>query len=187
MPTDDPVRNMLPTFSQPPTLELTPGDPAPDPATESPLAAPSPGPARIPAGRTRRLLPDGVGPAELEDQRPDPDPTPTDTSSASRPSAAVTAGLIAAAIGMVTVAAATVVRWRMARTLRQPTKPQRADIAGPLARIALRHADLSWLNKDLADVLEAGNAVGAYLNDGDLLLPLHPDAGVPDHLQETPA
>jgi hypothetical protein len=87
---------------------------------------------------------------------------------------------------MVAAAAATVVRWRLQRTLRQPTKTQRGDIAAPLARIALRHADLSWLNKDLADALEAGNAVGAYINDGDLLLPLHPDAGVPDDLQETP-
>lgn len=185
--TDDPVRNLLPQFAGPPlTNPEEPPTLSPDPLS------PGPGPAAavrpIPKGRTRRLLPDDAsdGPDGPEYPRQDHPPTPTDTSSpASKPSPAVTAGLIAAAIGMVAVAGAAVVKWRLQRTLRTPTEPQRGSIAAPLARIALRHVDLAWLNKDLADVLTAGNAIGDYVNDGPLLQPLHPDAGVPDNLQET--
>lgn len=184
--TDDPVRNLLPTFAAPPMSDLGTEATPPEQVESPPPPASNGKTPRVPEGKTRRLYPDGVAsPDEPPSPRPD-DLTPTDTSSpASKPTVATTAGLLAAAIGMAAVAAATIVRWRLQRTLRQPTKGQRVDIATPLARIALRHADLSWLNKDLADALEAGNAVGAYINDGDLLLPLHPDAGVPDNLQES--
>jgi hypothetical protein len=55
------------------------------------------------------------------------------------------------------------------RELRQPTKVQRADVAEPLARIAVRHLPLQALNDDLTDAFEALLAVEAYVDDGPLI------------------
>lgn len=174
---DDPVRNLLPTFAAPTMTDLGQGTPEdPDP---------SPEPPPIPRSKTRRLLPDGaVGPDGPTGPRLDDEPTHTVISSASKPSPKDTTDLLVGLIALAAVGAAALVKWRLGRKLRTPTSGQSRDIAAPLARLALRHFDASWLNKDLADLLQAGAATGAYANDGPLLLPLHPDAGVPDNLQE---
>lgn len=183
MATDDPPRNLLPTFSQPPPPPAT-APPTPDPST-SPETDLTP-PPRM--GILRRLkASDGGGSAGVTSPQGNglDEDTPTGTSSpASKPTAAQTAALVAAVVGMAAAGAALLVRWRLRAALRQPSKTERADIAAPLARIALRHADLSWLNRDLADLLDTGNAVGAYLNNGPLLGPLQPEPEIPADLQE---
>ena len=185
MLTDDPTRNLVPTFSRPPT---PPPDPE-TPPTPSPGAAP---PSPQPGSQTaRRLLADGdVGPSELAPRRPDPDiaDTRTGTSSTGKPpTTAEATALIIGILGVVATGAALLVRWRAQRKLREPTAGQRRDIATPLARILMRRADLSMLGPDIGDLLQAGAATGAYLGDGPLLGPLHTEPGIPDNLQETNA
>jgi hypothetical protein len=87
-------------------------------------------------------------------------------------------------VGIVVAGAAFLVRMRYRRKLREPTRQQTTDVAGPLGRILLRHADLTWLGPDIADGIKAAAATGAYLNDGPLLLGDAVDPGVPDQLQE---
>lgn len=175
MDIDDPLElnSLLPTFSQPRPSLTTDPDPA-----EAPVSPASPPPQR------RRSV-GVVGLDEPTGPRPDDQLTPTGTSSASKPTPAQTTRLVVGLLGLAAAAAAGLIRWRLQRRLRQPTRQEKIDIAAPLARIGLRHADLSWLNADLADLLDAGTATGVYLTDGPLLLPLEPDAGVPADLQET--
>jgi len=187
MTTDDPPRNLLPTFASPSTWTMPEPTYSPDPdPTLTPL-----GTKATPAPGTRRLHPgDGSGsPSELVPQKPGRDEsTRTETSSpASRPvTTAEATALVIGVLSVVTAGAAFLVQWRARRKLREPTGQQRRDIATPLAKILMRRADLSMLGPDIADLLQAGAATGAYLGDGPLLLPLHPDAGVPDNLQENP-
>ena len=185
--TDDPVRNLLPTFAAPP-LTAVEEPPTPDPLT-TPSVLPSHSPkAGLGTGKTRRLLPDGAAwPDEQPSRRPDDEPTRTVISSASKPSTAEATALMVGVLSLVVAGAAFVVRLRTRRKLREPTSMQRRDIAAPLGRILLRRADLSLLGPDIADLLQAGAATGAYLSDGDLLGPLDIDAGVPDDLQGDPA
>lgn len=179
---DDPLEtgSLIPTFAQPP----------PRPAEEAspPLRLiPEEASPETTKGRRRRGA-GGLfaGPTEPDDPRPDDQPTPTAISSVSKPTTAQTTALLVGVLGLAAVAGAAAVRWRFRRKLRQPTQTQSHDIAAPLASILLRHFDASWINKDLADVLAAGAATGAYLNDGPLLTPLAPDPGIPDNLQEYP-
>lgn len=176
--TDDPVRNLIPAFAAPPMMTLPPeGSPDPSPSQDPP-------PAESPrTTRTRRLLPDGAaGPDAPPSPRPDDEPTRTAISSVSKPSAAEATALMVGVLGLVVAGAAFVVRLRTRRKLREPTSQQRRDIAAPLGRILLRRADLTLLGPDIADLLQAGAATGAYLGDGDLLGPLDLDAGIPDDL-----
>ncbi len=183
--TDDPVRNLLPTFAAPPMSDL--GTEAATPS-EQEESSPTPNgktPRTAPEAKTRRLLPDGAaGPDVPASPRRDDEPTRTAISSVSKPSAAEATALMVGVVGLVVTGVAFVVRLRTRRKLREPTAQQRRDIAAPLGRILLRRADLTLLGPDIADLLQAGAATGAYLGDGDLLGPLHPDAGVPDNLQE---
>lgn len=186
MTTDDPPRNLLPTFSRP-TLTLDPPD-SQDPTDPSltPLGAKA-----TPAPTSRRLLPDDAGPSVPAPPRPDRDRDDTPTATSSPASRSVTTAeataLMIGVLGVITAGAAFLVQWRLGRKLREPTTGQRRDIATPLGRILMRRADLALLGPDIADLLQAGAATGAYLGDGPLLHPLHPDAGVPADLQETTA
>ena len=185
--TDEPVRNLLPKFASPP-VTIPPEDP-PATAEETPSPSRPMGLRERVAARTRRLLPDDASDSldVPSIPRPDDEPTRTETSSGSKPSAKQTTDLFVGLVLMAAVGAAALAKWRLRAKLRQPTTGQARDIAAPLARIALRHFDASWLNADLGDLLMAGAATGAYVNDGPLLGPLHPDAGMPDNLQETHA
>jgi hypothetical protein len=102
---------------------------------------------------------------------------------APKPSAAETARLVAGLLGLAVAGAAVLVRWRR-RDLRRPAKDQLDDVAAPIARILMRHVDPALLSPDLADAAMAGAALGAYLTDGPLLLPLPVDAGVPSELPD---
>jgi hypothetical protein len=120
-----------------------------------------------------------------ESSRPNGAGTPTDTSSPGGlpidPDAAVK--VIIGIIGIVCVAATLLARARN-REFRRPNPGQREDIAAPLARIAMRRADLSrW--PDLVDAVDAGTATAAYLTDGPLTAPLTvTDPGVPPDLSD---
>lgn len=119
--------------------------------------------------------------------------TPTETSGpgsakpageSSRASAREVAELISGILGLVVVAAAVGIEWSGRRKLRRPTDAQSTAIARPLSRIALRHADASWLHPDLVDVLAVGNAVGDYLTADEPLITrvMVADDGVPHDL-----
>jgi hypothetical protein len=181
MATDDPPRNVIPTFTQPPT-------PTPEASPGPPTLEQARGTRGAIRTEINRILWDrdggGDGPTEPAAPRPDREPTRTAISSASKPSTKDTADLVVGLIALVAVAAGALVKWRLRRKLRTPDDTQSRNIAEPLARLALRHFDAAWLNKDLADLLQAGAATGAYINDGPLLQPLYPDDGVPPDLQE---
>lgn len=177
MATDDQKArlDLLPSFTQPTPPTTT----SLDPPTATEWTDPEP------EGR-RRFLPFGQS-----RRRPGGDDTPTGSSSPAsepihKPTPAETAVLVAALLSMLVSGAALAVRWRTRRRLklRRPSTKQTESVAGPLARLALRHADASWLNADLADLLTAGAATGWYLTDGELLIPDQPDPGVPEDLQE---
>lgn len=176
MDTDDPRSRLqvLPTFRQP--------DPPPPPPPGSSPTTTDPDPGLDPV-----LAGDGWL-DEPPHPRRDRPATRTTTSSggSAKPSVSDTAALVAGLLGLVVVGVAGLVKWRARRKLRRPTDGELDDIAAPLARIALRHADLSWLNADLADALKAGSAVGAYVNAGPLLEQDDPFA-IPANLQEDQA
>lgn len=175
MPTteENPTRNLglLPTFTQPPT-------PLPGPQLNQ--DSPEPGDLTPPPPEPPRRLLSGLGTPRLG-----PGDTLTETSSiGDKPTAAETTALAVGVLAVVVAGCAFLVRRRMGRKLREPSKQQSTDIAAPLGRILLRHADLAWLNKDIADGLKAAAAAGAYLNDGPLIQYDGVDAGVPTNLQE---
>lgn len=154
-----------------------------------PTHHPSQSPSTSPEGETPTTGPAGGfgGPDAPPGPRQGRDLARTESSSTgSKPTKAETAGLVAGLLGLVVVGAAGLVRWRTKRKLRRPTVRQIDDIAAPLARIALRTADLSWLNPTLADLIAAGAATGEYLSDGPLLEGPEYDDGIPDDLQEDP-
>lgn len=174
-PEENPTRNLglLPTFTQPPTPL-----PGPQMTQDSPE---DPSPTPPPPEPPRRLL-SGLGTPRLG-----PGDTLTETSSTGdKPTAVQTTALAVGVLAVVVAGFAFVVRRRMGRKLREPTKQQSTDIASPLGRILLRHADLAWLSPDIADGLKAAAATGAYLNDGPLIEYDGVDAGVPPNLQEDP-
>lgn len=173
--TDSPAKRnlgLLPTFTQPPP---PPASPPQDP--ESPQLSPLRPVDQLPAPFTR-------GPGRAA--------TPTDTSfdgepaSVDKPTAAETTALLVGLLGLAVAGAAFVINRRLGggRRLREPTPRQTSNVAAPLGRILLRHADISWLNADLADAIKAAAATGAYMNDGPLIEYDAGDAGVPPHLQE---
>jgi hypothetical protein len=164
---ESPASNLsyLPRFSQPETRW-----PNPEPGQNS---ADSPETA--------------TSPSEQRTRKPGHAGTPTVISSlgdAKKPDSEQTTRLMIGALGLVVAGAVFLVKLRTKRKLRQPTKSQYRDIAEPLARLALRHADVSWLNPDLVDIIAAGSATGAYLNDGDLLEGSATDSGVPADLNQ---
>jgi hypothetical protein len=87
--------------------------------------------------------------------------------------------LVIGLLGLVVAGGTWVVRRRTGRKLRQPTKDHTRAVAEPLARIMSRHADVSLLGPDLADIIAAGAAAGAWLNDGPLLEGPAVDPGLP--------
>jgi hypothetical protein len=177
--------SLLPQFKRPPS---------PPPPEASPPEAPlSPGPTAGPAGAphpTSRPMWHGRPPSP-EDGPAKTEHTRTETSSAGddggpdKPSKGEVIALCIGLLGVVTVGASALVRWRTGRRLRQPTPGQARDIAAPLGRIAYRLAEFSWLGPNVIDGIKAVTATGAYINDGPLLL--HGDIidpGVPADLQE---
>lgn len=157
-------RALIPSFTQP----------TPPPATTEPDNPPPPSFQLAPAARPRRVVDD-------EQSR-------TGTSSAgSKPTQTEVAGLVVGLLGLLVSGIAFLVQLRAGRgvIMRRPTRDESRDIAAPLARIALRHADLSLLGPTVADVIAAGGATGAYLTNGPLLgYDGSVDDGVPPNLQE---
>lgn len=94
---------------------------------------------------------------------------------------------MAGLVGVAAAAATWVVRRRRGMLLRRPSNREADDIGRPLGRILYRHAAKywGWLGPDIADLIHAGSAAGAWLNAGPLLQPDVPNAGVPADLQET--
>jgi len=100
--------------------------------------------------------------------------TRTDTSATTedKADAKLTGELIAGLLAVaVTVTAVVLRRWRR-RDLREPTTAQLDDIAAPLGNIAARHLPGAGLNRDLTDALKAAAALGTYLKDGDITMPV---------------
>lgn len=110
------------------------------------------------------------------------DGTRTGTSSlgdVKKPDPAQAAALMVGLLGLAVAGAGWLVRQKTKRKLRQPTKRQTNDVAEPLGRILLRHVDLTLFGPDITDLIAAGAGVGAYLNDGDLLLGPATESGLP--------
>lgn len=165
-----PARAPLPTFTQPTPPPAT--DPPP-PLTLHQLEQLGADNLFSPTLAPRSLLQD-------DGDRP----TRTGTSSpGSKPKHADVALLVVGCLGLVVLAAAGLVRWRLRAQLRRPTDDHLEDVAGPVARILMRHVDLSKLPADLGDVIAAGTAVGHYVNDGPLIEAYYEDPGMPDDLQ----
>jgi len=186
MPTDDPLSriSVMPTFRQPP--------PPPPPATDpDPIPSPDPTPIQAyprPRPDQQIRLADAAGGRAYLAAAPAGERAPrTETSSdgdVHKPTPSEAAALMVGLVGILVAGASFLVRMRTRRKLREPTRQQTTDVAAPLGRILLRHADLAWLGPDIADGIKAAAATGAYLNDGPLLLGDAVDPGIPDHLQE---
>ena len=179
MSTDDPLNriDLVPTFRQPPTPIQPPPATDQDPVENLPLALRQQFP---PVTRNGGSPGSAAAPS-------DPRAPRTETSSdgdVHKPTAAEAGALMVGLVGILVAGAAFLVRMRTRRKLREPTRQQTTDVAVPLGRILLRHADLGWLGPDIADGIKAAAATGAYLNDGPLLLGEAIDPGVPDQLQE---
>jgi len=170
---DDPRErlNVLPMFRPPPTRQLDPAipDSPSQPASDSPQSPPRP----------------YVPPTPKPDHGDTRTPISSGGEALHKPTPGEATALVVGILGLVVAGAAWWVSRRPGRRLREPTKTQSNDIAAPIARIALRHADLSWLGDDVADALKAAAATGAYLNSGPLIITDGADSsGVPDNLQE---
>ncbi len=76
-----------------------------------------------------------------------------------------TSKLVANILRMVVVTAEKLLS-RNGRDFRRPTDAQIMGVARPVARIAVRHLDVSWLSDDLNDVIEAGGEVSGYMLEG---------------------
>lgn len=85
------------------------------------------------------------------------------------PDPKIMAAATLAVVGIAVVGAARAVRALSGRLLRKPTKPQQRAIAEPLGRLAGRHLPGWLVNEDMKDLIEAGGALSAYLEDGPLL------------------
>lgn len=190
-PRDEPVRNLVPTFSPPPpedptlsststeTLERVAEGLSTD---RSPDQPPTPRPFHQPQ-RHLQLPQRRPGAAMAGDHMPSSATTGEDVDkSRVTPSVDETVTLAVAALAFLGAAAALAVRFTLKAKLRQPTDKQARQIARPLVRIALRHFDALVVNTDLADALKAGAATANYVNAGPLLGPLGPDTDpqVPD-------
>lgn len=55
---------------------------------------------------------------------------------------------------------------RAGREFRRPEEHQIDGVAQPLARIAVRHLDLSYISDDLMDLTEAGGELSGYILEG---------------------
>lgn len=176
MVTDDPPRNLLPTFAQPTPPPAT----DPDPSQAQEWGTPGPW--------AETMIGPGNGRTEPGTPRPDDGPTRTPISSVGKPATGDITKVLVGLLGLAVVGAAWLVRVRTGRKLREPTKTQRHDIAAPIGEILLRHFDLALLTPDLKNALEAATAAGAYIGDGPLLEgPAGPPApDLPPDLQEAP-
>ncbi len=78
---------------------------------------------------------------------------------------------------------------RMGREFRRPEEHQIDGVAQPLARIAVRHLDLSYISDDLLDLTEAGGGLSDYILEGPVAprrnyvehvgFPIDPEAPAP--------
>lgn len=143
-------------------------DPAMDPVTSPTAEDDAASPDRDASGTTRRGLA-GIR-TRISDGTGDP-----------RSAGALVAGLA----GLAAMLAGWLVSRRDGIELRKPTKSQLADFGDPLGRVLARRFDMALLGPDLADVIEAGAATGAYLTDGPLTRPHRIAANLPDHDEET--
>lgn len=109
----------------------------------------------------------GVGDADTIRTRTDTSSDQTPTPSRAETIRTATA-VIGAAIGVAAMLAGIVAARAFGRMLRQPTKDERREIAGPLAKIAQRRLDLAKWSPDLVDGTAAAEAFGAYLQAGPI-------------------
>lgn len=154
---ESPELGAIPGFSNP----LRPLDPPiPESTTES-LDSSSPTEPETTSRRSGLL-------SKLTGRNTDGGPPTTTT--ATKPKVApgdvqaVTIGLI----GLAFIGAAYLYRQRTRTQLRMPTSTEQAAIGTPVARIINRHASLAIFTPDVADMIEAGSAIGAYLSRGPL-------------------
>jgi hypothetical protein len=170
-PNDESPTGQLPRWESPTPLTPVPGPLGP--TNSSPRVPGTEGDAG------------GAGRFGRRTRKPDRDGRPSLTSSlgeVKKPDAAQTTALVVGLLGLVVAGAGWLVQRRAGRKLREPTKAQTSGVAEPLGRILIRHADLSLLGPDLADIIAAGAGVGAYLNDGPLLEGPAVDPGLPTDL-----
>lgn len=169
-----PPRAMVPTFRQPPPPEPEP-IPAPETAGAENLFRPAEDSPNRPA----------LGRLFAQSEHGDGTRTDTSASPGSKPKHADITVLVAAVLGLLVLVPVAYINWRSRGTLafRKPTEHQTKDVASPVARILMRHIDLSKLPADLGDVLAAGAAVGVYVNDGPLIEVTGRYTEIPDDLQ----
>lgn len=172
----------VPAFAAPPPPPELPNDPPPEqpsqPLDNLPPAAPvgieptprRPGRLRMSLSRLREAVAPTRTVTSSADGLPELDP---------EGAAHLIAGLIGLAFGAVALA----LRWR-GRALRRPSDEELHDIGAPTARIVLRRLELATYGPDLADIILAGSATGAYLTRGPLTAPIQPDPGVPPDLNQ---
>lgn len=159
----------------------------PDEDDSPSLPYPSPDPENPPAGPET-----DTSPFDRATQRPGRDATRTAISdlAGDKPLATVkeVGELVGAIVAALAVGLALALKWQTGNRskLRQPTKAQASAIGQPLGEIAYRHIPTSKLVPDLRDAVLAAVALNSYLDDGPLISPNTPDAGVPaDINQET--
>lgn len=166
---------LIPQFSPPPNLKLDPRLPE----DENPSEPTNPNTGDLGDANVKF-------PFTIRSRKPEQSVTRTPTSdgTGSKGDPKAAAKLLAGLLGLVVVGAAYLVTSRTRRELRKPTPRQLDDISNPLGRILVRHADLSVLGPDLADLIEAGAATGAYLTDGPLTHGKTIESGIPNDLQD---
>jgi hypothetical protein len=162
---DDLGPTFLPTFTPlPETKTLDDGSPVPAP--ESPEQAQQAGaPPESRSSMFGSLL--SRKPAGQDDTTTRMETSSTGSARVGDPKHA--AKVIGGLVGLVFVVAAGVLGQFRDRDLRRPTRQQTAGFSEPVARIVARRTDLSAVTPDLADVIEAGSAIGEYLTAGPIV------------------
>jgi hypothetical protein len=176
----------LPRFLQPPNRRQDPDQPEMD---DQPSTAPAGPPPTDPTGVSRWGLgpDDGSGSGAAITRKADRVPTRTESSSPAFESTPETAAKLLIGLGGIAVGiAAWLVRARLQRRLRRPTEGEMGDIVTPIGQILHRRwaTVLGKFGPDVADLILAGAAAGAYVNNGPLTEWDSPDPGIPDNLQE---
>ncbi len=89
----------------------------------------------------------------------------TERAPATRKQAQNTSKLVKGLLKMAVVVVEAVMK-RAGREFRRPEEHQLDGVAQPLARVAVRHLDVSYISDDLMDLTEAGGALSDYILDG---------------------
>lgn len=181
-------RAPLPAFQSPTPPPVDPTDPtattvmpAMAPATTGPEPATTGADVGVDSAALLRDIPVPRSPARAT--RTDTSDTSDEPGEKFDPKAA--AALMVAVVGLGVTVAAVVVRrlYRGQARLRKPTDKQVKQFSTAVTEIGLRHLGALNLSKDLTNGLEALGAVGAYVEDGPLIVPDAPNPGLPAKLE----